>query len=163
MSGVWQYRRNSNHDFCDEARPPVRVPPMTEKLIPALLVSSWKCSGSDLRLLAKKSWSDPVPGRAFHPAVDQRFSRRTVNACSIKGNVKKNISPSTGSGETFLDFQPLSALCEALGSVLLPCGLWGLTLFHLSSFIFVSSDDADRSLKLASAAVVRCQPWIYLR
>src|SRR6266852_8224614 len=80
MSGVWQYRRNSNHDFCDEARPPVRVPPMTEKLIPALLVSSWKCSGSDLRLLAKKSWSDPVPGRAFHPAVDQRFSRRTVNA-----------------------------------------------------------------------------------
>ncbi len=63
----------------------------------------------------------------------------------------------------YLDFQPLSALCEALGSVLLPCGLWGLTLFHLSSFIFVSSDDADRSLKLASAAVVRCQPWIYLR
>ena len=25
-------------------------------------------------------WSDPVPGRAFHPAVDQRFSRRTVMA-----------------------------------------------------------------------------------
>ncbi len=86
-----------------------------------------------------------------------------VIAWSIKGNVKKNISPSTGSGETFLDFQPLSALCEALGSVLLPCGLWGLTLFRLSSFIFVSSDDADRFLKLASAAVVGCQPWIYLR
>ena len=79
-----------------------------------------------------------------------------VNACSIKGNVKKNISPSTGSGETFLDFQTLSALCEALGSVLLPCGLWGLTLFHLSSFIFVSSDDADQVLKLASRVVVRC-------
>jgi hypothetical protein len=26
-------------------------------------------------------WSDPVPGRAFHPAVDQRFSRRTAMAC----------------------------------------------------------------------------------
>jgi hypothetical protein len=24
-------------------------------------------------------WSDPVPGRAFHPAVDQRLSRRTIN------------------------------------------------------------------------------------
>jgi len=26
-------------------------------------------------------WSDPVPGRAFHPAVDQRLPRRTVIAC----------------------------------------------------------------------------------
>src|ERR1019366_5094084 len=25
-------------------------------------------------------WNDPVPGRVFHPAVDQRLSRRTVNA-----------------------------------------------------------------------------------
>jgi hypothetical protein len=25
-------------------------------------------------------WSDPVPGRVFHPAVDQRLSRRTVIA-----------------------------------------------------------------------------------
>jgi hypothetical protein len=25
-------------------------------------------------------WSDPVPGWAFHPAVDQRFSRRTAMA-----------------------------------------------------------------------------------
>ena len=25
-------------------------------------------------------WSDPVPGRAFYPAVDQRLSRRTVIA-----------------------------------------------------------------------------------
>ena len=54
---------------------------------------------------------------------------------AIKGNVKKNISPSTESLE-FLDFQPLSALSEALGFALLPCGPWGLTLFHLSSFIF---------------------------
>ena len=26
-------------------------------------------------------WSDPVPGRAFHPAVDQRLSRRTAMPC----------------------------------------------------------------------------------
>ena len=26
-------------------------------------------------------WSDPAPGRVFLPAVDQRLSRRTVNAC----------------------------------------------------------------------------------
>ena len=73
-----------------------------------------------------------------------------------------NISPSTGSGETFLDFQPLSARrCSRFCFFLR--GSWGLVLFHLSSFIFVSSDDADRFLKLASPAVVRCQPWIYLR
>jgi len=29
-------------------------------------------------------WSDPVPGRAFHPAVDQRYSRRTFS--TIKGD-----------------------------------------------------------------------------
>src|SRR6266478_873434 len=81
---------------------------------------------------------------------------------SIKGNVKENISPSTGSGETFLDFQPLSAMRGSRFCFFL-CGPWGLALFRLSSFIFVSSDDADRFLKLASAAVVGCQPWIYLR
>src|SRR5438552_891830 len=35
-------------------------------------------------------------------------------ACSIKGNVKKNTSPSTGSGEELLDFQPLSTMKERL-------------------------------------------------
>src|SRR5229473_555651 len=33
----------------------------------------------------------------------------------------------------------------------------GFALFHVSSCIFISSDDADRFLKLASTAVVRCQ------
>jgi hypothetical protein len=56
----------------------------------------------------------------------------------------------------FLTFSPCP-LCEALGSAFFPWPL-GLALFHLSSFIFVRSDDADRFLKLASAAVVRCQP-----
>src|SRR4029077_7378744 len=35
------------------------------------------------------------------------------------------------------------------------------TLFHLGSFIFFSSNDADRSLKLAGTAAVRDHPWIY--
>jgi hypothetical protein len=54
-------------------------------------------------------------------------------------------------------------LCEALGSafflsfsVVLRCSISGAS----SSF---SSDDADRVLKLCKRAVVRCQPWIYLR
>ena len=38
----------------------------------------------------------------------------SVIACSIKGNVKKNTSPSTGSGEELLDFQPLSTMKERL-------------------------------------------------
>jgi hypothetical protein len=38
-----------------------------------------------------------------------------------------------------------------------------LMLFHLSRFIVFCSDNADRFLKLASAAVGRCQPWFYLR
>jgi len=35
----------------------------------------------------------------------QQFSSGEI-AWSIKGNVKKNTSPSTGSGEELLDFQP---------------------------------------------------------
>jgi hypothetical protein len=38
-------------------------------------------------------WSDPVPGRAFLPAVVQRLSRRTANACSIRGDVKDIFLP----------------------------------------------------------------------
>jgi len=34
-------------------------------------------------------------------------------ACSIKGNVKENICPSTGSEEPLLDFQPLAAMKDA--------------------------------------------------
>jgi len=33
--------------------------------------------------------------------------------CSIKGNVKENICPSTGSEEPLLDFQPLPAMKDA--------------------------------------------------
>src|SRR2546425_4742092 len=36
-------------------------------------------------------------------------------------------------------------------------------LFHLSSCIFVSSDDAISFETELSRAVVRCQPWVYLR
>src|SRR6266576_3225638 len=38
-----------------------------------------------------------------------------------------------------------------------------LGLFHLSSCIFVSSDDAISFETESSRAVVRCQPWVYLR
>src|SRR5207302_2679913 len=45
---------------------------------------------------------------------------------------------------------------------------WGapwltFNLFPILVALSSSRGDADRSLKLASLAVVRCQPWIYLR
>jgi len=42
-------------------------------------------------------------------------------------------------------------------------GCRGLGLFHLSSSIFFGRDDADQFRNESSRAVVRCQPWIYLR
>jgi hypothetical protein len=50
------------------------------------------------RLFAKSSWQNH-----FYAHL------RVVSgiAYSIKGNVKENISPSAGSGEELLDFQPL--------------------------------------------------------
>ena len=40
------------------------------------------------------------------PLIDPRQIMSAM-ACSIKGNVKRNISPTTGRGREFLDFQPL--------------------------------------------------------
>ena|SRR2546430_15627260 len=50
-------------------------------------------------------------------------------------------------------------------SVVLSCPfvLGFLQLFHLGSCIFISSDDADQSLKLSKPCGCACQPWIYLR
>src|SRR5438874_13024883 len=84
------------------------------------------------------------------------------DACSIKGNVKENIPPSTGREELFLPSSPCP-LCEMLGCAVLPLVLGFLQLFHLGSCIFISSDDADQSLKLSKPYGCACQPWIYLR
>src|SRR5438552_6840246 len=86
----------------------------------------------------------------------------SVIACSIKGNVKENIPPSTGREELFLPSSPCP-LCEMLGCAVLPLVLGFLQLFHLGSCIFISSDDADQSLKLSKPCGCACQPWIYLR
>jgi len=37
----------------------------------------------------------------------------SVTGCSIKGNVKENVFPSTGSEEELRDFQPLPAMQDA--------------------------------------------------
>jgi hypothetical protein len=73
-----------------------------------------------------------------------------------KRGCQEHFSPSAGCAGLFRDIQPLSpekmlVWCRALG------------LLHLSSGIFLSSDDADQFRNLSSRAVVRCQPWIYLR
>ena len=63
-------------------------------------------------------------------------------ACSIKGNVKKNISPSTGSGEKLLDFQPPQPR-KTLGSGM-PRTAW-LILFSILVALFSGGDNAARS------------------
>src|SRR5207253_9557996 len=76
------------------------------------------------------------------------MSRKIFLPRSIKGNVKENIPPSTGREELFLPSSPCP-LCEMLGCAVLPLVLGFLQLFHLGSCIFISSDDADQSLKLS--------------
>jgi hypothetical protein len=67
-------------------------------------------------------------------------------ACSIKGDVKKILLLRPEGGD-FCDIQPLS-VGEDAG--LVSCPWIGFALFHLSSCIFIiSSDDADRFLKLS--------------
>src|SRR6266704_716000 len=93
--------------------------------------------------------------------ISSRLKHGTI-AGSIKGNVKENIPPSTGREELFLPSSPCP-LCEMLGCAVLPLVLGFLQLFHLGSCIFISSDDADQSLKLSKPCGCACQPWIYLR
>ena len=47
---------------------------------------------------------------ACGPPIDMKIC---VIASSIKGNVKENFCPSTGSEEQLLDFQPLPAMKDA--------------------------------------------------
>jgi hypothetical protein len=46
--------------------------------------------------------------RCLQAVSPEDIRRLRVMACSIKGNVKENISPSTGAGKHFLGFQPPS-------------------------------------------------------
>jgi len=69
-------------------------------------------------------------------------------ACSIRGHVKNIFLPAPNARIWFATSSPL-AIEEARGVL---C----LGLIHLSRCIFISSDDADRVLKLASRVVVRC-------
>jgi hypothetical protein len=46
-------------------------------------------------------------------STHNNHSKAMANACSIKGNVKENISPTTGSRKELLDFQPLLAMKDA--------------------------------------------------
>jgi hypothetical protein len=54
-------------------------------------------------------------------------------------------------------------LCEVFGFAFLPSGLRQVSRCSISAPSSFSSDDANRFLKLASAAVACWQPWIYLR
>ena len=69
-------------------------------------------------------------------------------ACSIRGDVKNILLPPPEARLWFAASSPLSDRSDAQSCVL-PCGL-GFALLHLSSCMFISSDNADRFLKLAS-------------
>src|SRR5713101_4442321 len=75
---------------------------------------------------------------------------------SIKAGCQEHFSPSAGCAGLFRDIQPLSPW-----KTLVWCPAPGL--FHRSSCIFFSSDDADQFRNASSRAVVWWQPWIYLR
>ena len=62
-------------------------------------------------------------------------------ACSIKGNVKRNTSPTTGRGGDFLDFQPC-----ALGDKFCPGTDLTSSLFGMA---YMRCDDANRFAKLS--------------
>ena len=72
------------------------------------------------------------------PASD--FEVLRVMACSIKGNVKRNTSPTTGMGGDFLDFQPQCAERHGLR-------WYGPHLFAFRHG-FPRRDDANRFAKL---------------
>jgi hypothetical protein len=81
-------------------------------------------------------------------------------AWSIKGIYKRecqeHFSPSAGGASLVRDFQPLSP-----EKTLVWCHALGCSISAAESLL--SSDDADQFRNLSSRAVVRCQPWIYLR
>ncbi len=62
-------------------------------------------------------------------------------ACSIKGNVKRNTSPTTGRRGDFLDFQPLCAGRHVLSGTDLTSSLFGMA--------YMRCDDANRFVKLS--------------
>src|SRR5438046_6671638 len=82
-----------------------------------------------------------------------------VNECNrliYKRGCQEHFSPFAGCGGLFRDIQPLSSW-----KTLVWCPAPGL--FHRSSCIFFSSDDADQFRNASSRTVVWWQPWIYLR
>jgi hypothetical protein len=85
-----------------------------------------------------------------------QFEQYELGAVIYKRICQEHFSPFAGNAGLVRDIQPLSpwktlAWCPAPG------------LFHRSSCIFFSSDDADQFRNASSRAVVWWQPWIYLR
>src|SRR6266496_6851324 len=73
-----------------------------------------------------------------------------------KRGCQEHFSPYAGGADLLRDVQPLSPW-----KTLVWCPAPGL--FHRSSCIFFSSDDADQFRNASSRTVVWWQPWIYLR
>jgi len=125
-------------------------PPRLSSVYPSLSTSRYPAQDSrpsGSLLLSRKELSSSASCR-FNPAHCNRLIY--IRGC------QEHFSPSAGGAGLFRDIQPLSPW-----KTLVWCPAPGL--FHLSSCIFFSSDDADQFRNESSRAVVRCQPRIYLR
>jgi hypothetical protein len=73
----------------------------------------------EIENLARFRWPGlhTLPTTLFAPLLGQNIMlaerMKSASLCYIKGNVKENICPSTGSEEQLLDFQPLPAMKDA--------------------------------------------------
>jgi hypothetical protein len=81
-------------------------------------------------------WSDPVPGRVYLPLWTSTFSRRTVMACSIKGDVKNIFLPPPEARVEFATSSPSEHRRRSCGFV-----PWVIPSQQLH---LVSSDDANQ-------------------
>src|ERR1700675_3628592 len=104
-------------------------------------------TGEKSRLHSQPPWEVPVGGFG-----GGSWFKRLI----YKRGCQEHFSPSAGCAGLFRDIQPLSPW-----KTLVWCPAPGL--FHRSSCIFFSSDDADQFRNASSRAVVWWQPWIYLR
>src|SRR5260370_21474007 len=98
-------------------------------------------------------------GRTEHRWRNIPITLKTLNERNrliYKRGWQEHFAPSAGCVGLFRDIQPLSPW-----KTLVWCPAPGL--FHRSSCIFFSSDDADQFRNASSRTVVWWQPWIYLR
>jgi hypothetical protein len=101
-------------------------------------------------------WSDPVPGRVYLPLWSSAFHGALLSPDLYKGMSRTFFPLRRRRG--FGSRHPAPLTIEDARLVSCP---WVIPSQQLH--LLFSSDDADQFRNESSRAVVRCQPWIYLR